>query len=210
MKTITRVVVIASVVLVSCRGEEQSTIVTNAIDTTSAVPELLEEENDSIPNVMASGPYEGYYVYNNEVKGFSIMVPDVWPREETPSDVVAFSAKSPPQGFADTFTENVNVICNDRAGDHLDLFFANAKRGLTSANTLRDVVVEDEQRVTIGNQETIWLKYSHTVPGFRIVVKVYAFYFNDMGYAITFTSQEESFSDYEALFDKIAESFKPL
>ena len=152
--------------------------------------------------------FKEYLAHKNIVGNFSIQLPSSWElANELPTNTIA--ALSPQDSLFDLFRENIligsfPVDSKEGLFNYFLFNFNYLKKKLPSIN------IESNDVIDIGGNEAIKLVYSSIADNQKyITVQVFSVK-NGRGYIITCMSIDSEYSQFEATFDQIIDSFQFL
>jgi len=114
---------------------------------------------------------------------------------------------SPLENQNDKFSENVNVIIQDLAGQNIDLkkYKQITEGQLTNMATDGKIV---ESSIVKGNKGDYYkIIYSRTQGNFRLKITSLCYIKNDKAYLVTFTSEFDKYDQYNKIGQEILNSF---
>jgi hypothetical protein len=142
--------------------------------------------------------------YFDPYRNFSIVPPTNWlvMRGATKGQVFIYGAKE------DNFTTQIIAISEDvNANETTETYFAKGKTGLSML--LQNYSAQYESNITIGGLNAKQLDYTYISFGINLKSRQIFFVNNSIGYKISATAAENSFSRYVNDFNASIQSFKP-
>ncbi|MCE1246165.1 MAG: DcrB-related protein [Firmicutes bacterium] len=160
-----------------------------------------------VVGIMASQAFaDTMKTYTNKAKGFSIDFPSKWEVKEKVSDVDVI-ALSPVEGKSDKFRENVNVIAlTVPTSVTLKVFYDENVKDMKKK--LKKFTVVSESNTKINGQDARKLVYTHNMYNHTMKAAAYVMLKGGKACFITCTAAPETYSKWEAEFDKIAKTTK--
>ena len=141
-------------------------------------------------------------------QNYSIKYPDNWELNRTGIMGTAFFLFSPIASEEDRFKENVNLIIEDLTGLGLNL----EKYTEFSIKQLSSLITDGTllENKTITDRKLNYQKviYSGTQGVFNLKWEMYCWVYKEKAYILTFTCEENEFSNYQDVGEKILNSFQ--
>ena len=140
-------------------------------------------------------------------QNYSISYPDSWKLNKSGQMGTSFILFSPLSSEQDKFKENVNLIVQDLTGHKLDLdqyveiSEGQIKTMLTDGNIIESKRIKTE---TLHYHKII---YSGKQGIFNLKFEQYYWVVDDQAYVLTLTCEKNQFDNYQAVAEKILDSF---
>lgn len=142
----------------------------------------------------------------SKVAGYSISAPEGWEKIDTTiMEHQITVVRSASESLRDDFLENVNVVTEKTGDISLDDYLAGSLKQME--NSRRNFVTKKVSVRSINSIEFRTLEYSHTSAGYTLHVMAYLTIKNGMGYVVTCSATDKSFSRFEADFEQAIRSF---
>ena len=139
---------------------------------------------------------------------YSLGYPKSWTidtSKQLGADLFIFSQK---ESDTDKFRENVNVMIQDLKGFNinLDKFIEISEEQIKTMLTNANII--ESKRMNNGNIEFHKLIFSGVQGIFNLKTEQYYFQFNEKGFVITLTTEQNKFGNYKEIGETILKSFK--
>ncbi len=148
---------------------------------------------------------KGDIVYSTDK--YMIRYPATWIIDTSDAPKIEFSLLSPKESMGDDFSENVNLLIQDLAGQNMAL----DKYTSISEKEIKEKAVElhdfASRKVKDNNREFYDVEYKMTMGGFKLHTKQYYFIENEKGIVLTYTSEIDRPLEMTAMGNKILKSF---
>lgn len=142
-----------------------------------------------------------------DTKSYSIQFPDKWDLDTSKKFGTSFILFSPLESSKDQFKENVNMISQNISGQAINL----AQITEMSMNQLKKMitnpVILENKKIKAGNHEYQRLIYTGEQGVFHLKWEQYYMIINDNAYVLTLTCEQTKFPVYQAMGEKILNSF---
>lgn len=148
---------------------------------------------------------EKWDTYNANL--YAINYPTSWSLDTSGQGGTKFVFLSPAESDGDAFKENVNLIIQDLKGYNLDL------NGYTKLSTeqvktmITNSKILESKRVKQGATEYHKIIYTGDLQTYHLTFEQYYWVVNDRAYVLTFTAEQTKFKTYQAVGEKILNSF---
>ncbi|MDF2456547.1 MAG: hypothetical protein K0R51_2540 [Cytophagaceae bacterium] len=142
-----------------------------------------------------------------KTKQYAINYPASWSLDTSGQGGTKFVLLSASETEEDTFKENVNLIIQDLTGYNLDL------NGYTKLSTeqvktmISNSKILESKKVKQGSTEYHKIIYSGDLQGYHLTFEQYYWVIKNRAYVVTFTAEQTKFKTYQAVGEKILNSF---
>ncbi len=150
---------------------------------------------------------------NNEWKtleqsNYSIQYPSSWTPNENGQLGMKFIILSPKESPQDKFSENVNLLIQDLTGENVDLnkYVEISENQIKTLATNLDFI--ESKRIKSGTSEYHRLIYSADQGIFHLKYEQFYLVNKESVYVLTFTSEQNKFTDFKETGEKILNSFR--
>ncbi len=139
---------------------------------------------------------------------YSINYPENWTLDASKQKADAILFFSPLDNANDNFSENVNVIEQNLAGQNIDLprYKQITESQISALQTSGKLISSTIEKSSNGSR--YYVEYLMTTQGNNVHIKSLCYMKNEMAYLITFTTKTETFDRYNKIGSEIIESFK--
>lgn len=172
-----------------------------AISLFGAIPALAAPDDNS------NKLFPAFKQYQNTTHQFQIKYPSTWNfRESYMGSIVVFFA--PPDSSDDQVAENINIVTEDLSrfpGMTIEQYVEHGK--ITLSKIATDFILISNQPITIANIKARVLTFTATQGIYKLQFRQTSLIVNNMAYVITFTAEEDKFSQYESIAKSITNSF---
>jgi hypothetical protein len=145
--------------------------------------------------------------YEDEENGFALDLPQGWDisQKYKDNDFIKVIAESPSQGVLDDFHENINVGIEVKGDMDFDDYIALSIENMDGLEEFKllDEGSWDEVDLTNG-----FIFYEHSYEGIRIRAMATVYEYDGRAYIVTCTAKQDSYADYESIFEKVFLSFE--
>jgi hemoglobin len=149
----------------------------------------------------------------DKARGFSILLPAGWQRQETPG--VALAAVAPAKDTKDPkdpkaaaqFHDNLNVIAEDLPVEMTATEFSKAMT-LIAARQLKDFKAVETSALTINGEAAEFVYYTHKNTGAPVAVAAYFIVHGKRAYTINCVATEEEFQALKPVYSESVKSFR--
>ena len=159
------------------------------------------------PDATSNKLLPSFKQYQNAKHQLQISYPATWSMKEAyMGTVVVFSA--PPDSSDDQFAENINIVTEDLSrfpGMTIEQYVEHGK--ITLSKIATDFILISNQPITIANIKARVLTFTATQGIYKLQFRQTSLIVNNMAYVITFTAEEDKFSQYESIAKSITNSF---
>lgn len=138
---------------------------------------------------------------------YSIQYPSTWELNQNRQMGTSLILFSPLENNEDQFRENVNLIIQDLKGQNIDLDkYSEISEGQVKTMITNSILTNSE-RIKNGNKEYHRLIYSGDQGIYHLKFEQYYWVENDKAYVLTFTCEQNKFSDYKEIGETILNTF---
>lgn len=140
-------------------------------------------------------------------ENYTVQYPSDWDLDQSGTLGTSFFMFSPVENDDDTFRENINLIQQSLEGLGVDLAqFVEVSEGQIKSMITNAKMIESK---TIKNGNIQYHKFIYTGDQGQYHLKFEQYFFlqNEQAYVLTFTSESSKFADYQAIGEKILQSF---
>jgi hypothetical protein len=138
---------------------------------------------------------------------YSMQYPSDWVLNQSGQMGTSLILLSPLENKDDQFTENVNLIVQDLSGKNIDLDkFSEISESQIEAMITNSTIIESK-RVFGKDFEYHVLIYNGDQGLFKLKFEQYYWLENDKAYVLTFTCEQNKFSQFKDLGEKIMNTF---
>lgn len=165
----------------------------------------VQEEQKEIKEIKEQTQNVKLETYTNTDAGYSIEFPADWQKNDVPElDLVLFA---PNKKTAEHPHASMNIVSNN-VGAKIDLeqFYSESEKNLTAV--LKDVRVDKTGSHLLNGTPSKWVLYTHVMNGMKFRVLQYFIVSGEMIFLMTFSAEDDDFSDYRSDFENIASTFK--
>ena len=149
----------------------------------------------------------------DKARGFSILLPAGWQRQETPG--VALAAVPPTKDPKDQkdpkapaqFHDNLNVIAEDLPVEMSATEFSKAMT-LIAARQLKDFKAVETSSLTINGEFAEYVYYTHKNTGAPVAVAAYFLVHGKRAYTINCVAAEDDFQSLKPVYSESVKSFR--
>ena len=140
-------------------------------------------------------------------KSNTIQYPDQWDLDTSKQFGTSFILFSPLEGPKDQFKENVNMISQNISGQAIDLKQITEMSMDQLKKMITNPVVIESKKVKEGNREYQRLIYTGDQGSYHLKWEQYYMIIGDNAYVLTMTCEQTKFPLYQAMGEKILNSF---
>ncbi|MGC4099862.1 PsbP-related protein [Ferruginibacter sp.] len=141
--------------------------------------------------------------------GYTISFPSTWTLDSSKKvALLDIFISSPKDTVNDNFSENVNVVIQDLSSLNLtpDQYLeANREQIKKLATNLKFI---EDKKIQNGTKEFYKFIFTSTQGIFKLETEQYYFISNNKAYIITLTTEEKKYPAYQAVGEKILDSFR--
>jgi PsbP-like protein len=138
---------------------------------------------------------------------YSIQYPPTWEADPSGQMGTSFFLFSPLESDKDKFKENVNLLIQDLAGQHIDLNkYTEISEGQIKSMVTNSSLIESK-RIKNNGEEYQKLIYSGDQGEFHLQFEQFYWVIKDKAYVLTFTSEKDKFANFKETGEGILNSF---
>jgi hypothetical protein len=138
---------------------------------------------------------------------YSIQYPESWELNLSDQYGTSFFLFSP-LGADDQFRENVNLIIEDLTGQQIDLnAYVDLARGQLEM-VIGEFNLLESKRKKLHGTDFHQVMYTGTIDGMNLKIAQHLYVKNEKAYVLTLTCIREAFDKFQAIGEKIMESFE--
>jgi hypothetical protein len=142
-----------------------------------------------------------------EEKNYSIQYPADWELNQSGQMGTTFFLFSPLSSDQDKFRENINLLIQDLSGHNINLDkYTEISEGQVKTMITNSTLIESK-RVKNGSEEFHRIIYTGDQGIFHLKFEQFYWIKNDKAYVLTFTCEQDKFSDFKEVGEAILNSF---
>ncbi len=142
-----------------------------------------------------------------EEKNYSIQYPTDWESNQSGQMGTTFFLFSPLSSDQDKFRENINLLIQDLSGHNINLDkYTEISKKQVKALITNSTIIESK-RVKNGSEEFHRIIYTGDQGIFHLKFEQFYWIKNDKAYVLTFTCEQDKFSDFSEVGEAILNSF---
>lgn len=186
IRTISFSLLFLSALMFSCKN--------NKNNTKPGPPPTDEKSKSAQPEIKDNSP-------------FSVKVPEGWSRLDT--NFLGFPAvvlNSEPEGPADTFSENINIVTERIGNSTLEEYVSASNRNMSTM--LTGYTEKAKKDITVSGVPAKSINYSHTPQGYGVDVNVVMVVKDGKAYVITSSAEKGKLNKWQKEIDEVVNSFQ--